>query len=121
MGRLPPQFLTADDSPERGMPDMAFTSSAFPEPQDQPASDRFLFINCTQTYEDPKRVASVHPSTQHLHDTGFGPIAEVGDEPMRSEWRLWVVLAGLCALWFLLMVWIAEKFRSIIDWVSSLA
>jgi hypothetical protein len=101
MGRLPPQFLPVEDFPERGMPDMAFTSSAFPEPQDQPAS--------------------VHPATQHLHDTGFGPIDEYGDEPMRSEWRLWVILAGLCALWFFLMVWIAEKFRTIIDWVSSLA
>ena len=63
----------------------------------------------------------IHPSTQHLHDTGFGPIAEVGDEPMRSEWRLWVVLAGLCALWFLLMVWLSKQFSAIIDWVSSLA
>jgi hypothetical protein len=101
MARLNPQFLPVEDFPERGMPDMAFTSSASPEPQDQPAS--------------------VHPSTQHLHDTGFGPIAEVGDEPMRSEWRLWVVLAGLCALWFLLMVWLSKQFSAIIDWVSSLA
>ena len=63
----------------------------------------------------------IHPATQHLHDTGFGPISEVGDEPMRSEWRLWVILAGLCVLWTFLMYWIAGQFSAISDWVSSLA
>ena len=100
MTRLDPQFLPVNDFPERGMPDLAFTSSAFPEPQDQPAS--------------------VHPA-QHLHDTGFGPVYELGDVPMPSEWRLWVVLAGLCVLWLGLMYWIADQFSAIIAWVSSLA
>jgi hypothetical protein len=85
MGRLNPQFLPADDFPERGMPDMAFTSSAFPEPQDQPAS--------------------IHPATKHLHDTGFGPLNEYGDEPVKSEWRLWLFVAALCSVW----VWCATK------------
>jgi hypothetical protein len=70
-------------------PDMAFVGSNFPEPQNQPASER----------------AEVHPSTQHLHDTGHGPIEEMGDEPVKSEWRLWVGITLLCAVW----VWCATK------------
>lgn len=77
-------------------PDMAFTGSSFPEPQDQPATDR----------------AEIHPATQHLHDTGFGPIAECGDEAVPSEWRVWIVLAALCMVW----VWCATK---VYFWVTA--
>ena len=71
-----------------------------------------------QTSDDAAKMP--HPA-QHLHDTGFGPVYELGDVPMPSEWRLWAVLAVLCVLWFFLMVWIAGQFSAIINWVSSLA
>jgi hypothetical protein len=50
-----------------------------------------------------------HPA-QHLHDTGFGPVYDLGDEPMPSEWRMWVLLAVLCAPWFYLLFWIAKHY-----------
>lgn len=64
-------------------PDMAFTGSSFPEPQDQPATDR----------------AEIHPATKHLHDTGFGPLNEYGDEPVKGDWRFWLIVAALGIPW----------------------
>lgn len=45
---------------------------------------------------------TVQASTSSLHDTGFGPIAAYGDEPQRDV-GTWAMLAGLMALWALLM------------------
>ena len=70
-----------------------------------------------QTSDDAAKMP--HPA-QKLHDTGFGPVYDLGDEPMRSEWRLWAILAVLCVLWFFLMVWLSKQFTAIIVWVSSL-
>jgi hypothetical protein len=60
-----------------------------------------------QTSDDAAKMT--HPA-QKLHDTGFGPVYDLGDEPMPSEWRMWVLLAALCAPWFALLFWIAKRF-----------
>ena len=76
-------------------PDMAFNGSAYPEPQDQPAADRVEWAD----------TVLIHPATQKLHDTGFGPLAEYGDESVRGEWRLWAIISLLCVPWAWLLVW----------------
>jgi hypothetical protein len=78
-------------------PDMAFGGSQFPEPSQQPAYERCAFADDLP--------ASIHPSTQHLADTGFGPIAEMGDIPVKSEWRVWLILVVLLAPWAALIYW----------------
>lgn len=77
-------------------PDMAFVSTACPEPQDHQAADRAEWADT---------VHQIHPSTQALHDTGFGPIPEMGDIPAPGEWRFWAVISLLCVPWAWFLVW----------------
>lgn len=50
-------------------------------------------------------MSDIPPDIKRLRDTGFGPLPECGDEPVRKEWRLWVILALLCALHVFLVRW----------------
>lgn len=69
-----------------------------------------------QTSDDAAKMP--HPA-QHLHDTGHGPIYELGDEPMPSEWRMWLGLAIGCYLWFEMMVWLSRQFGAIYLWFRA--
>jgi hypothetical protein len=93
-------------------PDMAFTGSQFHEPSQQPSYERCAFADDLP--------ASIHPSTQHLADTGFGPIPEMGDMPVKSEWRLWLILGVLLAMWIALLRWVLSvPWGAFLHWVLS--